>query len=141
MIKLVLLLIIMVRFKILLILTVCVFYKCKNDKFKPALIANSTTPVNVNNCGNLGSVSYSAQVQPILNKNCVDCHNTFSGLRLSDYTHVLNLANNGQLVGSLNGDATFLQMPLNANQDASLVMDSCSVKTILNWIKQGKLNN
>jgi len=131
----------MFRFKILFILAACLFYTCKNDKFKLPVITNTAKPVAVNNCGSLALVSYSATVQPILNHNCVTCHNTFSGLKLSDYNHVLNLATNGQLAGSLNGDQSFLQMPLTANMDSSLVMDSCSVKTILNWIKQGRLNN
>ena len=130
----------MIRFKILLIFTACLSYQCKNDKYNP-LAKSNLTPIEVNNCGNLTHVSYSTQVQPILNANCVYCHTTFQGLKLSDYNHVLSYANNGQLAGSINGDPGFLQMPLTAKMDTSWAMDSCSVKIILNWIKQGKLNN
>ena len=131
----------MFRFKIIVVLIGCFFCGCRNDKFKPITKVNNIANPPTNVCGSLANVSFSAQVQPILNNNCVNCHNTFSGLKLSDYSHVASLANNGQLSGSLNGNTVFLQMPLNANMDSSLVMDSCSIKTILNWINQGSLNN
>jgi hypothetical protein len=74
----------------------------------------------------------------VLETNCGSksgCHDATTGKRLDDYDHVVLYVNSGQLEGSLIGDENFLAMPPGGK------LDSCSLKTILNWIHQGKRNN
>ena len=120
---------------ILPMLVICLLCSCKNDKFKPPIKADSSSTSGTKNCGDLASVSYSAQIQPIINSNCLSCHDASTGFKLYDYNHVILFANSGQLAGCISGDQNFLQMPPGSP------MDSCSVKAIVNWVKQGKLNN
>ena len=125
----------MLKFYTLLILVLYLFCKCKNDKFKPPIKPDSSVTTEKKNCGDLSKVSYSAQVQPIINSNCITCHDATTGFKLTDYSQVILFANSGQLTGCLTGDQSFLQMP------PDIHMDSCSVKAVVNWVQQGKLNN
>jgi len=120
----------------MLLLSICLFCRCKNDKFKPPILPdNNPTTLISKSCGSLANVSYSAQVQPIIDANCISCHDASTGFKLTNYEQVNAFAMSGQLTGCLTGDQNFLQMPPGTH------IDSCSVKAIVNWVHQGKLNN
>ena len=111
-------------------------------------------------CSDLGSVegepshkqiSYSNEIQPIFNNYCIDCHgvtNTWSGLNLTSYNHLMNGGDNGPSVIPGNGEESLIvlklgpeppfgdQMPL---QNPPL--NDIQIDLIKNWINDGAHNN
>ncbi len=94
-------------------------------------------------CDTLSSISYSQHVLPILQDNCISCHNTIpanGGVLLNSYTNIANAINetrNGTslLLGSIRRENGFISMP----QTYSLT--DCEIRTIELWVEQGMLNN
>jgi mono/diheme cytochrome c family protein len=102
----------------------------------------TTTPPPITTTGP-GQVSYSRDVQPILNTYCVSCHgsrNPQEGINLSTYTGTRAIVRPGngtssRLYQSLVGANDVERMPPNQR------LSSAQIQTILNWINQGALNN
>jgi len=102
---------------------------------------NSDCPENT--CDTTGTISYSAQVNPVLQANCVGCHNSSlsnGGVNLSSHDKVLTYAQtlrNGTpiLSGAIKHQAGFVFMP------PTFTLGSCNIGTIDKWIKQGAVNN
>jgi hypothetical protein len=85
------------------------------------------------------SVSFSAQVLPILQDNCYTCHtgsNSFSGIDLSNYAILQAHVHNGDLVSAVTHDGKVTPMPYQLP-----MLPSCEVNTIVAWVHQGALNN
>jgi hypothetical protein len=116
------------RLRFFFIFFVVVSFGCKNDKIKPLVVAPIT-------CGDFTHVSFINQVQPIINANCINCHDASSGIKLNNYENISAFAKSGQLFGCLSGDQNYQQMPPTGS------LDSCSVKAIKFWVQQGMLNN
>lgn len=125
------------KFQLLIIFVLLIILQsCKYDKLKPIEKNISLNAIQINNnCGNLSSVSFSLQVQSIINSKCISCHDASSSIKLHNYSNVSLFANSGQLIGCLTGDPSYAQMPPSGS------LDSCSIKIIVNWVNQGKLNN
>lgn len=83
------------------------------------------------------SISFASQVQPIMNINCISCHNPTdanAGVILSNYSGVVSAAAGGRLLGALKGQG-FQQMPPSGK------LPSCDIQKIESWIIAGKPNN
>lgn len=94
---------------------------------------------DLQNCTPAVSPLFSADVLPILNKKCNNCHGGSSpsaGIKLDTYPEVLKYVNNGSLMGSINHLSGFSPMPKNTGK-----MSQCEIDQIQNWINSGKLNN
>ncbi|MEY4992136.1 MAG: hypothetical protein RI948_1014 [Bacteroidota bacterium] len=99
-------------------------FSCTRDK---------VTPIDPN-CNT--TISFSNDVLPILQANCISCHdqgNASGGYDLSSYTAIS--ANADAVVGSMKANSYQL-MPLGgpALPDSTIQKISC-------WIQQGKLDN
>ncbi len=111
-------------------------YKDNLSQLTPA--SGVTTPT----CDTAGTISYSAQVVPILQNNCGtnnSCHstgNSNSGYDLSTYAGVNGQAANGNLVNAISWTGNVPQMP-----QGGLQMGACNIATIKKWVDQGHLNN
>lgn len=84
-------------------------------------------------------VSFSEQVVPILEGHCVGCHNTSSSsgsVVLDNYNDIVGVAENGELLCSIEHGTTCSPMPKNAAK-----LDNCSIATIATWIDEGLLQN
>lgn len=84
-------------------------------------------------------VSFSKDVFPVVDKYCTGCHsgaNPWAGLRLQTYDHVRTVAQNGLLLGVINHDQGFPQMPKTIGK-----LDSCIIATITQWVEDGAPNN
>jgi len=84
-------------------------------------------------------VSFTQEIVPILNQNCVVCHSgatPASNLLLDQYDEVKVVANNGALWGAINHESGFPAMPLNAPK-----LDDCDIQKIGAWINLGALEN
>jgi len=108
------------------------FSGCYYDKAE-ILYPGSTTCVPVTN------PTFNANVLPLLNTNCNNCHAGTSpsgGIKLDTYTEVSKYVKSGSLMGSINNAAGFSPMPKGANK-----MPACQINQIQDWITAGALNN
>lgn len=83
--------------------------------------------------------TFSAAVKPILDKNCVGCHNittTSGGVRLHDYAAVFSQTSNGKLSGVIHHRAGFKPMPYGGGK-----LRNCEITIIDKWISSGAPNN
>jgi hypothetical protein len=94
-------------------------------------------------CDTNGTISFAAGVKPIIDNNCVSCHNssvTKGGINLDGYVPVKSCAEtmrNGTslLTGVIRHKAGFSAMPPGSS------LDECSIRKVELWISQGRLNN
>lgn len=96
------------------------------------------------------NVSYSTQVQPILNSRCVSCHGTNGGVNLSSYSALMSSVGNNygtNLVVEGDADASGLVDKIEPNpqfgsrmpQGGTLTGDQ--IQIIKAWINEGALDN
>ena len=109
-----------------------------------------TLHVSVNVLDEEPQVSYSDQVQPIFNNNCAgsSCHigGSASGLRLGNYSQLMQGGNSGPVVVSGDPDGSIIvgrlegtitpQMPFGEQP-----LSPAQIQTIRDWIEQGAQNN
>jgi Planctomycete cytochrome C. len=94
-------------------------------------------------CDTATTIKFSTQVWPIIQNNCLGCHNVSNasgGVDLSSYTQVKLYADNlrsgtSVLDGVIRQILGFFAMP------PSYKLDKCSIRTVELWIQQGKQNN
>jgi hypothetical protein len=85
------------------------------------------------------NMSYSTDINPILENNCVSCHNTTQandGVILTDYNNVLIQINNGNLVNVIEHNPGYPEMPQGLPQ-----LSSCTINKIVAWVNRGAPNN
>jgi hypothetical protein len=90
-------------------------------------------------CDTTGTISYSKQIVPLLQQQCLPCHTVSSpdgGIILGTYAADRALALNGKLYGSLNYAAGYSAMPKGRAK-----MSACQLATIKKWIDGGSPNN
>jgi len=83
--------------------------------------------------------SYSKFIRPLVDANCVGCHNGPSaplGLDYTTYEGVKNVALNGRMIGALTHVAGYSPMPKNSPQ-----LSDCKITQIKKWIQAGAPNN
>lgn len=87
-------------------------------------------------------VTLSGKVKPILVSNCYSCHSNQNasvaggGTNLEEYSSLKNQADNGLLVGVINHNNGFSQMPKGAAK-----LSDCNISLIEAWINKGALND
>ena len=84
-------------------------------------------------------ISFSQDVQPIIQTACLGCHQgsgASADIDLSSYAGVKAVADDGKLNGSILHLNGFSPMPKNGNQ-----LDICDRTKIIHWIQAGSLNN
>jgi uncharacterized membrane protein len=85
-------------------------------------------------------VTFSTTVEPILDVNCVSCHNSSfgnGGVVLDSYAEVKKYADNGALLGVIDHQQGFEAMP----PPPSTKLDDCTIAKVEKWIEQGAQNN
>jgi uncharacterized membrane protein len=95
------------------------------------------TVTNSNSCNDTTNISYSNQIQPILNYYCVQCHDASTSQNFTTYKTTKPFATAGILQGCIDGDPNFILMPP-AN---SKKMTSCDINKIHAWVRQGMKDN
>ena len=91
-------------------------------------------------------ISFSADVQPILESRCLTCHGgdrVEGSLMVSSYENLLTGGNHGQAVVPGDADNSYLaQLILEGKMPKrGPKLTPIQVETILNWINQGAANN
>lgn len=85
------------------------------------------------------SVSFAETISPLLQTNCVGCHNTTGpsgGVMLDNYGGVQTVALDGRIVGVVTHQSGFPKMPKNLGQ-----LPDCDINHIIAWVNQGANNN
>jgi hypothetical protein len=83
--------------------------------------------------------SYSLDIRPILDANCIRCHNENNppkGYNLKLYADVSRAAQNNLLFNVVNHTAGFSKMPAGADK-----LVQCDIDKIRKWIENGALND
>lgn len=93
-----------------------------------------------NNCQSCdtSNFTYSGQVAPLLQKNCLGCHSgtgASANVHLDSYVGVKTVADNGRLVGAVSHATGFKPMPQGGK------LQDCEIITIQKWVAAGAPNN
>ena len=99
---------------------------------------------NTKNCGsNTGCDSnqftFASVIRPILNNNCVGCHNNTlrsAGFTYESHTGVVAAVNSGRFLGALRHDAGFKAMPQGGSK-----LSACDILRIEKWVAAGMPDN
>lgn len=112
-------------------------------------------PLVMSACGGEPAVSFSQDVQPIINQHCVACHEAggtgeaVSGLNLTSYEGVMKGTNAGPMVIAGDVEGSNLLVLMEGRADPSISMPhgenepvpKKDIQTIKSWIGQGAKNN
>jgi hypothetical protein len=100
-------------------------------KHEPSLVYASPDP----SCDTT-DVSYSAQVKPILDANCIGCHNSSASKNFDGYAQIsAYLAGNASLfISNINYTGPQPMPPTGR-------LDTCSVRQCILWVQSGYPNN
>ena len=112
-------------------------------------------PLVVVACGGEPAVSFSQDVQPIINQHCIQCHEVggqgevASGLNLTSYENVMKGTNAGPMVIAGDVEGSNLLVLMEGRADSSISMPhgdnkpvpKTDIQTIHSWIAQGAKNN
>ncbi len=113
-----------------LTLGMVVFSSCYYD------VAEILYPANACNTANM---SYVADINPILQRNCYVCHSAAANngnVTLEGYDQLVPYLNSGHLLGAIKHQSGYSAMPQNAPQ-----LGSCDIAKIEQWIIDGAQNN
>lgn len=97
------------------------------------------TPPSENKSCDTVNMTFSNDVQPILNANCYGCHhegNAYAGVALDTYDGVKQTVVNEQLIGVINQSPGFNPMPPNGSK-----LTQCNIDKITDWVNRGAVNN
>ncbi len=101
--------------------------------------AENTTNCSSVSCDTSAVVSFSVDIQPIMDNYCVGCHsggNASAGVDVSTYAALKPLAETGRLQGAMSGDPQYAAMPPSGN-----LLPTCYVDKINKWVAAGAPNN
>ena len=99
---------------------------------------DNVTDLYPNGC-NVIDVSYSRNIFPILEVNCLTCHDETSqqgGVVLEEYDDLIRYVENGKLMGSIQHEDGYEPMPLTGGK-----LSNCQIKKFQSWIDAGALEN
>jgi len=126
-------------------------YQINSGKF----IALCLLPMLMAACGGEPAVSFAQDVKPILDRDCVQCHQpdgqgeVASGFDMTSYEGLMKGTRNGPMViaGDVEGSNILVLMEGRADPSISMphgqnksVPDQ-DIETIRSWIRQGAINN
>lgn len=112
------------------------YYDNLQDLYPAASITTETCDTNK-------TISYSADILPILSSNCGtgnSCHNgpaSNSGIALADHAGIKSVVDNGKLISAITWDGTASNMPKGGSQKIS----DCNIAIIKKWVNAGAPNN
>ena len=126
-----------------------------NQKIAGKFVASCLFPLVMAACGGEPAISFSQDVQPIINKHCVQCHQsgglgeTTSGFDLTSYKGLMKGTSAGPMViaGDIEGSNMLVLMEGRADPSISMPhgqndpVSKKDIQTIKTWIGQGAKNN
>ena len=106
------------------------FVSCYYDN-EEALYPTLSTSCDTTN------VTYSGTIVPIMNNNCVGCHNNSSpggSITLASYSDVV--AHSSRITGSIKHLSSYFAMPQNGGMISPCLITQWDI-----WVRKGMLNN
>lgn len=85
------------------------------------------------------NVTFSDNVWPLIQNSCFGCHsgsNPSGGIALENHADIVDVAQTGQLMGAINWETGYANMPKNGNQLAF-----CDRRAVELWVEDGMPNN
>jgi len=93
----------------------------------------TTPPIDTTTVCDSVNVTFLGTVWPILQANCVGCHNSSSSengnIDMNKYADIARIASSGQLMGSIDHKSGYSAMPKNGNK-----LSICDIARIRRWI-------
>ena len=125
------------------------------NKTTGKLVALGLFPLLMAACGGEPAVSFSQDVEPIIDKNCIECHQAggqgelASGFNMTSYDGLMKGARFGPMIiaGDVEGSNMLVLMEGRADPSISMPhgqqksIPAADIQTIRLWIKQGAKNN
>ena len=119
------------------------------------LIVLSLFPLTMVACGGDPAVSFSQDVRPILDQNCIQCHlvggdgEVASGFNMTTYDSLMKGARFGPMIIAGDVEGSNLVVLIEGRADPSISMphgqeksiSKADIQTIKFWIEQGAKNN
>ena len=119
------------------------------------VIMFSLLPLVMVACGSETKVSFSKDVQPIFDQNCVECHSESgqgllaSGLDLTSHEAIMKGAQFGPMIIAGDAEGSNLIVLMEGRADPSISMphgqrnpvSKADIQTVRVWIEQGAKNN
>jgi uncharacterized membrane protein len=90
-------------------------------------------------CDSTKTSTFAAVVYPIIERNCVACHNdtrSEGAVKLNSYARILPYANAGNLMGTIEHKAGYPVMPT-----SGVKLTDCNISLLNQWIANGALDN
>jgi hypothetical protein len=128
--------------RIRVIILLGTIFACQNDKNTPLPTNNTanpgtttpTTPTPTTNTCDSVSISFDKSIWPIIQNNCIACHNvtsSFGNVDLSTYDKIIPYVKNGKLYGSMMHLPGYSPMPSATNS-----LTSCELTLVKNglWV-------
>jgi len=126
-----------------------------SSKLVGSIILLGLLPFSMLGCDGLNAVSYSGDVKPILDKNCLECHKQggagtlASGFNMESYAGLMKGTTSGPMIIAGDVAGSNLVVLMEGRADPSISMphgeqESVSkedMQTIRSWIEQGAKNN
>jgi len=105
-------------------------FSCKKNE--PDLLTNTCATATKS------VISYSKDVYPIIQQNCLSCHdakNHSGGIVIENFVQISESAKIGELMNSIAPASGYPSMPKGSK------LTDCQIAAIQNWINQGINNN
>jgi uncharacterized membrane protein len=115
------------------------FTQTQKDLIKRWINQGALETTCMTDCDSTVSATFTAVVYPILETNCVGCHNdnlAEGGVKLNSYATILSYANAGNLMGTIEHKAGYLVMPT-----SGVKLSDCNIALLNKWIANGTLND
>ncbi len=126
-----------------------------NRQFLGKLLLATAVPILLTACSSEPDISFARDVKPILDKNCLACHQgggagfEASGLGMTSYDDLMKGTNAGQMVIAGDVEGSNLVVLMEGRADPSISMPhgkldpvpSADIAIIKQWIAQGARNN
>ena len=127
----------------------------KTIRIRSAIALAGTLLIGLTACMNEAAVSYSRDVQPILQANCLSCHQSggagyeASGFSMETYDDLMKGTRNGPMILAGDSEGSNLVVLMEGRADPSISMPhgkkdpvaKKDIETIRRWIDQGAKKN
>lgn len=119
------------------------------------MIALSLFPLAMVGCGGEPAVSFSQEVKPIIDENCIECHQAggegevASGFDMASYDGLIKGARFGPMIIAGDAEGSNMIVLMEGRADPSISMphgqqksiSKADIQTVRLWIEQGARNN
>lgn len=123
-----------------LLSAICVMFfalGCSHDPWRDVPESVASEP-DSGDC-DIREVSFRRDIVPIMERHCYICHKgamASGAIFLDTYKGVKSVADDGRLIGSVQGDPGYLFMP-----EAAPALSDCNIRKIVAWIANSSVEN